>query len=78
MFSMCVQRVSAWPPLTFPRKTQLILSNHTTVTGIHQNMSSAASQNRVVSDVYAFYHFSTRVDHCLDSERVSDFGCQEI
>ena len=78
MSSMYVQRVSAWPPLTFPLKTQLILNTHITVVGNHQGMSSTDGQNRVVSDVLTVYHFPTLVDHCLDSEWVSGFDQQEI
>ena len=75
---MCVQCVSAWPPLTFPPKTQLILNTHITVAGIYQGTSSTDGQKRVVSDMLTFYHFPTRADHCLDSERVKDFDYQEI
>ena len=75
---MYVQRVSAWPPLTFLLKTQLILNTHTIVAGIHQGMPSTDGQNRVVSDIHTLYHFSTRADNCPDSERVSGFDCQEI
>ena len=50
MSLMCVQRVSAWMPLTFLAKAELTLNTHIIVTGIHEGMSSTDGQNRVVSD----------------------------
>ena len=78
MSSMYVRRLSAWPPLTFPLETQLVLNTHTIVAGIHQSMPSTDGQNRVVSDIHNIYHFPARADHYLDSERVNDFDYQEI
>ena len=75
---MCVQRVSARPPLTFPLKTHLISNTHTIVAGVDQGTSSTDGQNRVVSDMHTFYHSPTRANHCIDSGLVSDFDYQEI
>ena len=41
-------------------------------------MSSTDGQNQAVSHMHTPYHFPTRADNCLDSERVSDFDYQEI
>ena len=82
MSSMCVQRISAWPPLTFPLKAELSLNTHTIVNDIRQDVSKiredAGDLNQVVSDMYNFYHFPTHSDRRLDSERVSNFDHREI
>ena len=60
---MCVQRVSAWSPLTLPHKAELILNTHIIVADMHQGMSKAhegtSGQDQVVSDVCTFYHFNS-------------------
>ena len=51
---MFVQSISAWLPLTFPLKTELILNTHTIVNDIRQDVSKirrdTRSQNLEVSD----------------------------
>ena len=75
---MCVQCVSAWSPLTFPLKTELILNTHIIVADIHQGVSSTDGQNRVVSARHTFYSFLAHANHCLDSGQVSNLDYQEI
>ena len=79
---MCVQRVSAWSPLTSPLKTELILNTHTIITDIRQDVSKiredSGSPNQVVSDMHTFYHPQTHADHYLGSELASNFDKCEI
>ena len=79
---MCVQRVSAWPSLTLPVKTELILNTHNIVTDMRQDVSKiredGGGPNQVVSDLHTFYHSPIHTDHCLGSEQVNDFDWCEI
>ena len=78
----CALSVSAWSPLTFPVKTELILNAHTIITDIRQDVSKiredAGGPNQGVSGVYPFHHFLTHGNHRLCSDQVNNFDYRGI
>ena len=55
------------------------MNAHTIIADIRQDVSKiredTGSQNKVVSDMCMYRHFSIHTDRRLDSEQVSNFGC---